>query len=65
MYSINLLYRHEEINNEKFMMFVIQTLGPFQHASFELFIDFTHTSTESRFRLDGIVMNLPYLNYTE
>lgn len=43
-------YRHEEIINEKFMMFVIQTLRPFQHAPFELFIDFTHTGTENRFR---------------
>ncbi|XP_065225861.1 neurofibromin-like isoform X1 [Planococcus citri] len=42
--------RHEEVSNEKFMMYVIQTLAPYQHAPWELFIDFTHTGTENRFR---------------
>uniref|UniRef100_A0A336KLD7 CSON013094 protein n=1 Tax=Culicoides sonorensis TaxID=179676 RepID=A0A336KLD7_CULSO len=51
-YYIARRYKIGETNGDLLMYHVILTLKPFCHASFEVVIDFTHTSSDNRFRTE-------------
>ncbi|GIZ02173.1 neurofibromin [Caerostris extrusa] len=51
-YFIARRYKIGETNGDLLIYHVILTLKPFCHKNFELVVDFTHTSTENRFRTE-------------